>query len=100
MRSSTRRKNTQKKNQKEILELKNTVNALTKSITASTANGTNQAEERNSELKNISLETTKSEKQKEKKMNRNEESVPTLLSEKTASLKLQEEKKGRDRKFQ
>lgn len=67
MRSSTRRKNTQKKNQKEILELKNTVNALMKSITASTANGTNQAEERNSELKNISLETTKSEKQKEKK---------------------------------
>lgn len=52
-----------------------------------------QPSRRNSELKNISLETTKSEKQKEKKMNRNEESVwGTVKRKNYASLKFQGEK--------
>lgn len=91
MRSSTKRKNTQKKNQKEILELKNTMNSLKKSVRASTADGTNQAEETvSSKIYHLKL---LSQRNKKKKMNRNEESVQDTAKRKNyASLKFQEEK--------
>lgn len=92
MRSSTKRKDIQKKNQKEILGLKDTMNALQKSVRASTADSTNQAEETvSSKIYHLKLPNQRNKKKK--KMNRNEESVwGTVKRKNYASLKFQGEK--------